>query len=1009
MARIMRAVVGLSLTIGLMLSTVVGAGAVQTAIPDSEQPITNTARVLDGYIYGMDRLGDTVVVVGDFTTVRDWAFGSAEQTRVNIFSFDLSTGDISQTFVPQVDDVVHAVDITDDGDQVLIAGEFKTVNGQDQRAIARLDLADGSLDTGFATRASAAIYDMEVSDDEIVVGGIFGFVGGEDRDLLAALDPDTGQAITAFDFDLTGVMNPDQPGQTTRVTEVDISPDGKWLVAVGSFTQVDGADRGQIALFDLDDYSLADWRSPELGEWPCARGNRPTYLMSAEFGPDSSYLVGGTQGAYRGGPDAGVLCDAVFRFELPPVATGDVQPTWANFTGGDSLFRVQATDAAVYAGGHQRWANNPYPMNSNGSRRGDRDGPGSVERYGIGAFDPVSGVPLSWFPNRDAARPVRGFEVIEPVGDLLLLGSDSTRLGGEIRQRVGIYDTAGGPVPPKPEPKVLPATLMTVDDDDVLRGRSFDGTSLGQPSPVSGPGVDGADWDNVDDAFLQNGELTYFGRDAAYYMRDFAPGDVGPDTNLSTTVGYVNDANVTPFDQPYNVDSTRAAAYLDGRIIYTRGGDNDLHWRWYSLESGIINPQEFVVDDGSWSDVAAMTIADDQLFTATTAGELVAYDIQSDHTGVSVDTGSRRVVDTAASWATVNAMFTVVGDDQVAPDTTIDEPATDGEVVGTESTVSGTVSDDREPGGVSVTIGSADGSRWVQSDGSIGSTQQTLSPTLVTTSPTTGSWSIDVSLPDDDWVVTATGFDAAGNSDPTPATRDFTVSTAPPDSTIQSPANRAIVPAGPVTISGSATAAADGVASVGVTVRDRDTLDWLQPDGSFASGFARIDATLDDPGAPSTGWSFDVDLPSGDWAVTTRAVSTTGATEQDTAFSRFETEEAVDDDVDPDTTIDTPAARAVVPAGTVTISGGATDDSSGVAEVLVTVRNRRTLDWLQSDGTFASSFDLVPATVASVGSTSTTWTLDVDVTPDDYAITSRAVDEAGNTEQNRPFSPFTVQ
>ncbi len=45
-------------------------------------------------------------------------------------------------------------------------------------------------------------------------------------------------------------------------------------------------------------------------------------------------------------------------------------------------------------------------------------------------------------------------------------------------------------------------------------------------------------------------------------------------TNLSTSVGYVdNDANLTPYDQPYGVAETRTAAFKGGRVLYTKTGD----------------------------------------------------------------------------------------------------------------------------------------------------------------------------------------------------------------------------------------------------------------------------------------------------------------------------------------------------------------------------------------------------------------------------------------------------
>jgi hypothetical protein len=45
-----------------------------------------------------------------------------------------------------------------------------------------------------------------------------------------------------------------------------------------------------------------------------------------------------------------------------------------------------------------------------------------------------------------------------------------------------------------------------------------------------------------------------------------------------------------------------------------------------------------------------------------------------------------------------------------------------------------------------------------------------------------------------------------------------------------------------------------------VAVRRNDTLTWLQADGSYGP-FTWVRATLDQPGAPSSTWSFSHTLP----------------------------------------------------------------------------------------------------------------------------------------------------
>jgi hypothetical protein len=76
---------------------------------------------------------------------------------------------------------------------------------------------------------------------------------------------------------------------------------------------------------------------------------------------------------------------------------------------------------------------------------------------------------------------------------------------------------------------------------------------------------------------------------------------------------------------------------------------------------------------------------------------------------------------------------------------------------------------------------------------------------------------------------------------------------------VTSPTGGQRVPVGPVTYGGTATDDR-ALGAVYVAVRRNDTSTWLQADGSYGP-FAWVRATLAQPGAQSSAWSFSHTLP----------------------------------------------------------------------------------------------------------------------------------------------------
>jgi hypothetical protein len=383
----------------------------------SANPVDFTPHVLDGTVWAIAVVGDTVVVGGSFTKVTNSA-RTQTYARRNIFAYGLNDG-VVRPFAPAVDGAVYAL-APGASSSVYLGGSFKTVNGAAQRGLARVNLSGARFGSFGAKINWGDVRAMSVRGSRLYAGGTFSAINGTPRVALARLNASTGAVDAGFDARLSA------PGlDRTRVEHFDVSPDGRNLIAIGALLRSGTAERTQIALFDVSGTAarLADWYTDAYK--PTCMEGFDTYLRQVKFSPDGRYFVVAATGR-ASSPTK--LCDSAARFEV--AGTGRHNPTWVQRTGGDSLYAVAVTGAAVYLGGHQRYLDNPYGSDANGP------GPGAVSRVGIGAVSPVTGKALPWNPTRTRGVGVRAL-VTTPKG--LLVGSDTDQLGREYHGRLGMF------------------------------------------------------------------------------------------------------------------------------------------------------------------------------------------------------------------------------------------------------------------------------------------------------------------------------------------------------------------------------------------------------------------------------------------------------------------------------------------------------------------------------------------------------------------------------------------
>lgn len=390
----------------------------------SANPANWTPHAVDGTVYRIIQIGNRVYMAGSFTKVRN-ATTTTQLAMARLVAFDATTGRIDTTFRPVVNGTVKALAAAPDGRSLYIGGSFTSVNGVGAPRVARIDAATGARVAGFAPAAlNNQVNDMRLVGGRLILGGAFQTVGGVTRRALAALNATTGAADPSVNLNVNGPRKT-ATGVTApvKVEALDVSADGSRLIFIGNFSTVAGQTRHQLAVARLTTTgaTLSGWSTTRYQ--PLCANSMPTYMRGVDISPDGAWFVAVTTGAAF----TGTLCDSAARFEFGTETSGK-QPTWVNYTGGDTLLSVAITGAAVYVGGHQRWLDNPYGR--------DSAGPGAVYRPGIGAIHPVTGKALAWNPTKD--RGV-GTAELYATDRGLWIGSDTNTVAGEYHGKIAFF------------------------------------------------------------------------------------------------------------------------------------------------------------------------------------------------------------------------------------------------------------------------------------------------------------------------------------------------------------------------------------------------------------------------------------------------------------------------------------------------------------------------------------------------------------------------------------------
>src|SRR6476646_6582250 len=111
-------------------------------------------------VWGYVRMGGVMYACGDFTHVQS-ADGRTIYTRHNLFAFEPNNGAVN-SFAPSVNGPVYTCAPSQDGASLFIGGDFRSVNGQAARNIAKITAATGQLDGQFQASADRTVTEMQL-------------------------------------------------------------------------------------------------------------------------------------------------------------------------------------------------------------------------------------------------------------------------------------------------------------------------------------------------------------------------------------------------------------------------------------------------------------------------------------------------------------------------------------------------------------------------------------------------------------------------------------------------------------------------------------------------------------------------------------------------------------------------------------------------------------------------------------------------------------------------------
>ena len=292
---------------------------------------------INGVAWSQVVVGNTVYVAGKFANARPAGAAAGVNTTVrnNLLAYDITTGNLITSFVPNLNGEARVVTASPDGTRLYIGGVFTQANGQTRSRIAAYDLPSGTLDPNFRPLAQTTVRTIVATNSTVYFGG----------DFTSVTDPHTGVStprgyVAAADA-ATGNLLPFNPNADAPVVAMTLNNDKSKLVIGGRFQNLGTTAALGLGAVDPTSAAVLPWAANGVVQDFGTAASITSLASDADGVYGSGYVFGANgnlEGSFRADNNTGAI-------------------TWIEDCHGDT-YSVFPTPDSVYVAGHPHYCGN---------------------------------------------------------------------------------------------------------------------------------------------------------------------------------------------------------------------------------------------------------------------------------------------------------------------------------------------------------------------------------------------------------------------------------------------------------------------------------------------------------------------------------------------------------------------------------------------------------------------------------------------------------------------------